>query len=330
MAVIFGKHQYSQHCTTKLYCAQPFHVKMPACVVPDVQMCFISIGKGFGLGGSTVSGPSFIPSYMDSYQNNFLNYFFGQDTSTRPPGTTTAVEEKQLSTGNVDNVTQQLDAGSAVSAKSTDPPSTKQTLFDIHVTQRVPTSFVSDIQDSANKSSQNIFMNLPSYSGTPGMLGVGSQLPAGVVNQQIIDVPEAQYLPPGIRNTTEVNANYPVYSGFPGMIGEGQQVVQQVPPQQQYIYSNRTLQYITQFSPDIRTDGGKGVNSTDKSENSSTGDSGNVTAQPNLGYSSHQEVPEVYMSSVPGSLGLEMVPEGVNTNNWKGEWPGITCFMSGL
>lgn len=291
-------------------------------------MCFIFQGKGFGLGGSAVSGPSFIPSHVDSYQNNFLNYLFGQDTYTKPPETTTVVGEKQSSTGYVHNVTQQLDTDSAVPAKPTDPP--KQT-FDVLVTQQAPTSFVSDIQDSANKSSQNIFMNLPSYSGTPGMLGVGSQLPAGVVNQQLIDVQEAQYLPPGLRNRTEVNANYPVYSGFPGMIGEGQQVVQQVPPQQQYIYSNRTvLQYMTQFNPDIRADDGMGVNSTDKSENSSTGDRDNTTSELNLGYSSHQEVPEVYMSSVPGSLGFEMVPEGVNTNNWKGEWPGITCFMRGL
>lgn len=261
-----------------------------------------------------LSGPSFIPRFDSSSLDNSPNYSSQKSTTTAPVSSTTSEPNEQATTEGIrPDVGHGSTSGQSVTA----------------VPQLVPPESFSETLLGLPKinTSNNLFHLLPSYSGTPGMLGVGSQIPSDIVKQQISGIPEAQYLPPEVKNATEVRAEVPSYAGFPGMKGEGRQVMEGIQDPHTYTIINQTEQYTdleTIHGPFVGgalpKDPAKEHNSSSDSKAESNETS--TAEESQFGYTDNREAFGAFMSSVPGTLGLEMVPAGVNRNNWNGEWPG--------
>ena len=284
------------------------------------------LGNGFGSEGTVLSGPSFIPRFDSQAIDNSPNYAALQSTTIAPEVMTA---KKPMGQDNI------------ISDKSEVGQHSKETE---HSLQTSPLqTYSTTLLDSINiNASQNVFHQLPSYSGIPGMLGTGSQLPVSIAAQQIISgIPAAQYLPPEVRNATDVRGDIPVYTGFPGMIGEGHQVVQEVqdPNTSSYTNTSQVEEYSKYIHPETipgtSSQGNVVLERANENTNGNSSDTrlnvqhANATSVEQGGDHGEKEranegqaAQGAFMSSAPGSLGLEMVPAGVNKNNWSGEWPG--------
>lgn len=258
-------------------------------------------GGRSGADGSVLNGPSFIPRFDSSAIDNSPNYSWQKATTENPELKSTAATK--------------------ISIKGTLIPTTRPDTDNDNVLdpdqQRPAQGLVLDnFSPLQNSSRSSIFQQLPAYSGIPGMLGVGSQIPVRIVSPKITGILAYQYLPERLINATEAKPEIPVYSGYPGMIGEGQQELQFIQDPLPYEKINITDHFNHNMSFETNND----IHQEKTNETTDADSSPPVGGD--LGYSSGFGTSDGFMSSAPGSLGLEMVPEGVNRNSWNGEWPG--------
>jgi hypothetical protein len=163
-------------------------------------------------------------------------------------------------------------------------------------------TFPDNIMSTLTINASSMFPSLK-FSGQPGMLGIGSQVPLQTVVPQKSPTLDHQYLPESLRNVSEslipsltynqiseigetkpqtsykINHNSssvskPLYTGYPGMLGMGQ------------MFQN--------------IDSSGSEPKVEKDENHLKGYSNVETTN--------------YISA----------KAGVNANNWKGEWPGMS------
>ena len=116
-------------------------------------------------------------------------------------------ESMQTNVNQQDNVTQIIDGGNKQSINDSKSP--------VSNTGNILESF-QNLLSNANRFPQ------ATYSGIPGMLGLGSQ---SSKPQPHLGAPTAnrQYMDPKLTNLTESALPYPSYSGLPGMQGIGTQ-----------------------------------------------------------------------------------------------------------
>lgn len=143
------------------------------------------------------------------------------------------------------------------------------------------------------------------FSGQPGMLGIGLQVPLETITPDHIPMPESQYLPAQLRNVSETMLSVPVYSGYPGMLGIGQQQAASV-GNDEYANTPSPSYSMSEFGqmhsndlPDARV---------------ATHMNGQVSVHSN-------SIQTGYHNG-----GTESLPR-VNTNNWNGEWPGMCISL---
>lgn len=150
-----------------------------------------------------------------------------------------------------------------------------------------------------------------SFNGRPGMLGIGEQIPIQEVKPEQGPIPQRQYLPSALRNISETFMSSPKYEGFPGMEGTQQQTVAEM---------NR----LDTSTPKPLYRGHPGMlgigNMYDNFGNNNNKDSRQDSSS--LGYSNQDQAESGYRNNY-----ISSVP-GVNTNNWKGEWPGMWLFKT--
>ena len=115
-------------------------------------------------------------------------------------------ESTQTNVNQQDNVTQIIDGNKQSTNDSSNPVSNTGNILE---------SF-QNLLSNANRFPQ------ATYSGIPGMLGLGSQ---SLIPQPHLGEPTAdrQYMDPKLTNLTESALPYPSYSGLPGMQGIGSQ-----------------------------------------------------------------------------------------------------------
>ena len=261
--------------------------------------------------------PSTGGAFVSTYQN------FGANMMTNPGS---AIDDK----GNASTVVDKEEATQQGQSSVTSDFNTE-----------VMTNFYQNLLNSTNIYPHAI------YSGTPGMLGIGSQ---SQIMPQAVPAPSfvGQYINPSFENFTEIEPPHASYGGLPGMEGEGSQVqgsissldiakLPQIPVLKQTDYvqimnytSSRNSGSVYNGIPGMLGTGSMVRVSNTGTERMHTygGSERNTTdGRSHTQGFKFQSIP--LANSGLSSYGMGAVQQ-TKVNNWNGDWPGEMFYLTCL